>query len=126
MVGSGGADKLIAWEGQSSRLCPFLQRGLRVARRPLHLVDQRLPEPAHETRSSLEAAVEVDRRDQSLADIGENSGVGGGSRRLFGARQHQMISEPDRLGNAGERFATNEMRQTARQVPLGLAREAPP
>ena len=126
MVGSAGGDEFVARESQRARLCPFLQGGLRVARRPLHFVDQRLPEPAHEARSGLEAAVEVNRRDQGLANIGENSRVGGGPRRLFGARQEQMVSEPDRLGDARERFATNEMRQSARQVPLGLAREAPP
>jgi hypothetical protein len=37
-----------------------------------------------------------------------------------------MVSEPDRLGDARERFTANEMRQTARQVSLGLVLEAPP
>src|SRR5204863_4159696 len=120
VVGSAGADELIYWEGQPARLRPFLQGSLRVARRPLHFVDQRLPEPAHEVRSRVEPAVEVNRRNQRLADIGENSWVAGGSRRLFGARQEQMVSEPDRLGDARESFGANEMRQAARQVSLGL------
>jgi len=37
-----------------------------------------------------------------------------------------MVSERDRLGDARECFATNEMRQPARQMPLGLALEEPP
>ncbi len=37
-----------------------------------------------------------------------------------------MVSEHDRLGDARKRLATNEMRQPARQIPLGFALEAPP
>ena len=44
MVRPACRHEFVRWKGQTARLSPFLQRGLRVARRLLHLFYQRLPE----------------------------------------------------------------------------------
>ena len=57
VAGSARGDELIDRQGQPPRLSPFLQRRLRVARRPRHVVEQGLPEAADKSGRRLETAV---------------------------------------------------------------------
>ena len=92
----------------------------------LHLLDQRPPEPPDEGRRGLEAAIEIDCRDQGLASIGENSGIAPGPCGGLGARQDEIPSEPDRLRDPGKRLAADKVGMPAGEMALGLVLEAPP
>jgi len=126
VIGTTGGDEFVGRQRQRARLRPFLQGGLRIARRAFHFIGERLPEAPHKIRRGRKAAIEVDRCDQSLTDIGKNPGIASGPRRLPGGGYPQMGFEPDRTGDAGERLPPNQMSQAAGQVPFRLVLEAPP
>ena len=123
VIRPAGPDQLISRERQAARLRPFLQRGLRVARRPLHLVDQRPPEPADKGRRRVEPAIEIDRRDHRLADIGEDAGIGARPRppprRATGPDER---SSPIASATRASASRAHEMRQAPGQVPFRLGR----
>ena len=126
VMGSVCPYELVNRERQAPPLRPFLQRRFRVARRTFHLSEQWLPEPVHKGRGRLEAAIEVYCGDQGLAGIGQNAGVGGRPYGRFGARQDEIVSEPNRVGDTRERFSADQMSMATGQMPLGLVLETPP
>src|ERR1700720_1361366 len=60
MIGPAGRGQLIVRQRQAAPLRPFLQGGLRIARRPRHLGDQRFPEALDERENRGEPAIEID------------------------------------------------------------------
>ena len=75
VVGAGARHFAIGRRRQSARLRPFLQDRLGIAQRLRLRLHARLPQPLDQSRRRRIAAVEIDRADQRLADIGENGGT---------------------------------------------------
>ncbi len=124
--GPAGRDHLIGRQRQAAPLRPFLQGGLGGARRRLHLGDQRLPEPLDKGNSRVIAAVEIDRGDHRLANIGENGRVARRAGGRLGRRQPQMAVEPDLQRDPRQGVAAHQIAQAACQVAFRLVLEAVP
>src|SRR5258707_654896 len=75
VVGSAGRGQLVVRQWQAAPLRPFLQGGLGIARRPVHLGDQRVPEALDECESRGKPAIEIDRGDYRLAGIREDARI---------------------------------------------------
>src|SRR5581483_773570 len=73
MVRAGARELAVVGRGQAARLRPFLQHGFRIAQRPERPEHAVLPEALHPSFRCGVAAVEVDRADQRLAGIAQNS-----------------------------------------------------
>ena len=126
MIGPARRDQLVGGQRQSAPLRPFLQRRFRVARRHCHLGSQRCPEPLDEGLRRRQPAIEIDRRDHRLHNIGEDPGIARGAGGRLGRRQPQMAIEPDPGGDPRQRVAAHQMGKPPRQRPLLLMPEAAP
>ena len=99
----------------------FVIRPLRPAR---HLCDLRIHPPAHEPAGRLDPAVEVDRRDDRLEEIGKD-------RHRDGAVDRQPLADDEKLGeaemlaNPATRLAAHHHRLDARQISLERFRKDP-
>src|SRR5215471_19706491 len=113
MMGSSRTDELVNRQRQSARLRPFLQRRLWVTRRTFHLGNQWFPEAVDKAGGRLEAAVEIYRRDQGFAGIGEDAGVRSRPHGRLGARQDEIVFKLYRRSDTGERFAPHQVGQPA-------------
>ena len=83
VVGPGARDLAIDRRRQAARLRPFLQYGLGIAQRLRGRLHANLPQPLDQALGGLIAAVEIDRADQRLADVGQD-------RRALAARRHWL------------------------------------
>src|SRR5260370_12175281 len=72
VVGARALDLAIGRGRQPLRLRPFLQHGLGVAQRPLRRAHPLLPEPRDQGSRRVVSAVDEDRADQRLADVGKD------------------------------------------------------
>src|SRR5579872_1851918 len=72
VIGSGARNLPIGGSRQAARLRPFLQDGLGIALRRGFRLHADLPQPFHHLGGGLVAAIEINRADQRLADVGEN------------------------------------------------------
>src|SRR5579863_1106626 len=71
VVGTGACNLLVGGRRQSARLRPFLQDSLRIAQRLRCRLHPFVPQPLDQPFRGRVAAVEIDRADQRLADVGE-------------------------------------------------------
>ena len=87
-----------------------------------HLRDLRLHPPAHEQARRLDPAIEIDRRDDRLEEIGED-------RHRDGAVDRQPLADDEKFGEAelladpATRLAAHDDRLDARQIPLERVRK---
>src|SRR5579872_3325691 len=115
-------DFLIGWRGKRAGLRPFLKCRLGVAAQRGDRVHPFRPASRDKVSRGLKSAVEKDRADKGLADIGENRLFFAAARlRLAHAQANVRAKAPNRSRfRAG--LATDKRRQADRQFALGSAR----
>lgn len=126
MIRAFGRGQLICRQAKAARLRPFLQYGLRIARRRLHRADQRPPEALDKAESRSKTTVEIDRGDQRLAGIGEDRRLVGRAGSSFGGRKMQIAIKANRGRDLRERVAPHKLCEAAGQRPFRLGGVLPP
>ena len=113
MRGSFAADLAIIGQRQPPRLCPFLQRGLGIARRGKRGAQPLAPQLLDAGGRSREAGIEEHRSQHGLQRIGQDRRADGCCLR-FGVAQPNVRAKPDFAGNVGESRGADERGIAAR------------
>ena len=71
----------------------------------------------------LEAAVEVDRRDQRFAGVGQQRLLAAAAGLLLAAAEDHVVAEPELLGHLGERRGRHQVGLDLRLLSFGVRRE---
>ena len=104
MIGAERADEPVLRQRRIPRLHQLLQRRLVVLpgrAGTLSVGEQRRELAGHECARVLDAAVEVDRRDERLVAVGEQRLLAAAAGLLLAAPEQQVIAEVQALGHAG-------------------------
>ena len=123
VVRAGARDLAIGRRRQAAALRPFLQDRFRIARRLGLRLHAHLPQASDQRLGRGKAAVEIDRADQRLADVGEDrrprarAGIG------FRGAEPDRRAEVDRARDLGAGFLAHQIGQAARQLALVGARK---
>jgi hypothetical protein len=113
-------------QAKAAALRPFLQQRLGISRRCMHRGDYWRPETLHKGERRGKAGIEIDRRDQRLARIGEDPRLFCGARGAFGWRELHITVETHRGGDLGQRVAAHKLREAAGQIAFRLGGVLPP
>ena len=121
----GALDLAIGRRRQAARLRPFLQDGLGIAQRPHRRAHALAPELLDELGRGVIAAVEIDRADQRLADVGEDRGARPAAGVGLRSAEPQRRAKIDRARHVGAGLAAHEIGEPPRQFALvGLGKGA--
>ena len=125
MIRPDGADEPVLGQRAIARLQQFLQRRLVVlGRHAVAATASTSAELAHDERARvLDAAVEIDRRDQRFVAVGQQRLLAAAAGLLLAAAEQQVIAELQPLGLPRQRRGRDQRRLRLRLLPFVEARE---